>query len=294
MKKLFCYFFVLTATTWAQNASPTINPLPTRQFGHPVTENLNATPTQASPNLVEGREVDVPGQIAFDNSGSSPILYIADIGNNRVLAYKNPASVGPGKTADLVIGQQDLVSTMAQGPSTSFTTGLNAPTGVAVDSRGNLYVADAGNNRIMRFPSPFNQQAGALQPDLVIGQQGFGTGGSANEGSGPGVNCSNKTLAFSSNGAPNLTSLAIDASGNLWTTDPLNNRVLMYPAANLTPFAVAPVATVVLGQNDFNTCVNPPNGSTQLTKSIVVDPSSLAFDTAGNSYIADVGDIKDR
>src|SRR5579862_368843 len=81
MKKLYCYLFVFTATMWAQNASPTINQLPTRQFGHPISENLNAVPTQASPNLVEGREVDVPGQIAFDNSGSTPILYIADIGN---------------------------------------------------------------------------------------------------------------------------------------------------------------------------------------------------------------------
>jgi uncharacterized protein (TIGR03437 family) len=286
MKKLFCYLFALSATIWGQPAvSPTINPLPTRQFGHPVSENLSAvTPSQASPNLVLGQEVDAPGQIAFDNSTSPPILYVADIGNNRVLAFKNPAGYTAGKVADLVIGQQDMVSTTAQGPTTALSTGFNAPTGVAVDSKGNVYVADSGNNRIMRFPAPFGQTPGApAQPDLVIGQQGFTSGSTANEGG----NCSAKTLAFANYAGPQLTSLAIDSSGNLWTTDPLNNRVLMYAIANLTANAVAPVASVVLGQNDFVTCTGPTSTATQLSKSIVVDPSGLAFDSSGNLYIAD-------
>jgi DNA-binding beta-propeller fold protein YncE len=200
MKKLFCYLFALSATIWGQPAvSPTINPLPTRQFGHPTSENLTINPTQASPNLVLGQEVDAPGQIAFDNSGSSPILYVADIGNNRVLAFKNPASYTAGKIADLVIGQQDMVSTTAQGPTTALSTGLNAPTGVAVDSKGNVYVADSGNNRIMRFPAPFSQPPGApAQPDLLIGQPGFANGNTGNQGG----NCSAKTLWFSAINQP--------------------------------------------------------------------------------------------
>jgi uncharacterized protein (TIGR03437 family) len=286
MKKFCCYLFALSTMVWGQTAvSPTINQLPTRQFGHPVSENLAGLPTQASPNLVEGREVNIPGQIAFDTGNN--ILYIADAGNNRVLAYKNPAGVSPGKTADLVIGQQDLVSTLAQGPTTALTTGLNQPTGVVVDNKGNLYVADAGNNRIMRFPTPFTQAAAgnSPQPDLVIGQQGFGTGSSPNEGG----NCSAKTVAFASGSNVQLTSLAIDLNGNLWTTDPLNNRVLMYPVANLTPNALAPVATVVLGQNDFVTCSvgSSQNQNPQLNESILPDPSSLAFDSSGNLYVAD-------
>jgi uncharacterized protein (TIGR03437 family) len=286
MKKLFCYLFALSATMWGQPAvSPTINPLPTRQFGHPVSENLTINPTQASPNLVFGQEVDAPGQIAFDNSGSSPILYVADIGNNRVLAFKNPGSYTAGKIADLVIGQQDMVSTTAQGPTTALSTGLNAPTGVAVDSKGNVYVADSGNNRIMRFPAPFLQPPGApAQPDLLIGQPGFANGSTGNQG---GNSCSAKTLWFSNYAGPQLTSLAIDSSGNLWTTDPLNNRVLMFPVANLTQNAPQPVASVVLGQNDFVTSTLPSGTLTQLSKNIVVDPSSLAFDSSGNLYVAD-------
>lgn len=285
MKKLYCYLFALSVTIWGQTpVSPTINQLPTRQFGHPLGENLASVPSQASPNLVEGRELDAPGQIAFDTSGATPILYIADIANNRVLGYKNPAGVSPGKTADLVIGQQDMVSTLAQGPTTALSTGFSSPTGVAVDSKGYLYVADAGNNRIMRFPAPFAQQAGAPpQPDLLIGQKLFSSGSAANQG-GP---CSSKTLGFSNGGGVQLTSLAIDPSGNLWTTDPLNHRVLMFPVANLTANASQPVASVVLGQNDFGTCNPPPGGSTQLTKSVIPDPSGLAFDSAGNLYVAD-------
>jgi uncharacterized protein (TIGR03437 family) len=289
MKKLLCHSLVLSASLFAQSAvSPTINQLPTRQFGHPVSENLSTVPTQASPNLVEGREMYAPGQIAFDTSANPPILYIADIGNNRVLAFKNPAGYPAGKVADLVIGQQDMVSTFAQGPSTALTTGFSAPTGVAVDSKGNVYVADSGNNRILRFPAPFAQTPGTTpQPDLVIGQKGFATGSSPNEGAGS-ASCAAKTLAFSANGQVQLTTLAIDSGGNLWTTDPYNNRVLMFPVANLSPNAVEPVATVVLGQNNFTTCTLPQGQQlTQLSKQIVVDPAGLAFDASGNLYVVD-------
>ena len=280
MKQTIGYFIVLTATMWGQAVSPTINQTPTRQFGQP---SLAIPLTQASPNLVEGREFSAPGQIAFDNSVSPPIMYVADIGNNRVLAFKNVTALSAGNYASLVIGQQDLYSTLAQGPGSVLSTGLNQPTGVAVDKQGNLYVADAGNNRIMRFPSPFQQPAGnPVQPDLVIGQKGFNTGNAFNEGG----NCASKTLGTHYGSSVFLSSLAIDSTGNLWTTDPVNNRVLMYPVANLSAGAVEPVATVVLGQNDFVTCTTP-QGPTQLTKSFLSLPSGLAFDSAGNLYVAD-------
>jgi len=280
MKRTIGYFIVLTATMWGQAVSPTINQTPTRQFGQP---SLAIPLTQASPNLVEGRELSAPGQIAFDNSVSPPIMYVADIGNNRVLAFKNATALSAGNYASLVVGQQDFYSTLAQGPGTVLSTGLNSPTGVAVDSKGNLYVADAGNNRILRFPAPFQQPAGnPPQPDLVIGQKGFNTGSSFNEGG----NCASKTLGTTYGGSTYLSTLAIDSNGNLWTTDPLNNRVLMYPVANLSAGAVEPVATVVLGQNDFVTCSLPPS-PTQIQKNFLSAPAGLAFDSSGNLYVAD-------
>ena len=212
-------------------------------------------------------------------------MYVADIGNNRVLGFKNISSLSAGNYATLVIGQQDFFSTLTQGPGGALSTGLNSPTGLAVDGSGNLYVADSGNNRIMRFPAPFQQPAGnPPQPDLVIGQKSFNSGNTYNEGG----NCASKTLAFSNGSLTYLSALAIDSTGNLWATDPANNRVLMYPVANLSAGAVEPVATVVLGQNDFVTC-NVTRCKTRRSSrrlSFISRPV-LAFDSSGNLYVAD-------
>jgi NHL repeat len=118
------------------------------------------------PNWVEGREVNSPGGIALDNSVSPPIVYIADTGNNRVLAYQYATQLTAGSYADLILGQPNQYTTLREGPGTSFSTGLNAPTGLAVDAMGNLYVADSGDNRILRYPKPFSQPSGYQFPDF--------------------------------------------------------------------------------------------------------------------------------
>ncbi|PYT27936.1 MAG: hypothetical protein DMG57_16635 [Acidobacteria bacterium] len=72
---------------------------------------------------------------------------------------------------------EGLLYNICGGPGRgSFSTGFTGPAGLAVDSAGNLYVADTGNSRILRFPKPFSQSDQIL-PDLVIGQSDFSTGG---------------------------------------------------------------------------------------------------------------------
>jgi sugar lactone lactonase YvrE len=122
-----------------------LNPVPARAIGQSIL-----IPESGNPNLVEGRELYQPQGIAVDNSVSPPIVYVADTGNNRVLAWKNAASFSNGAKADLVIGQPDFFSTAAYGPGTTFSTGLNTPTGLAVRN-GDLYVVDSGNNRVLRY-----------------------------------------------------------------------------------------------------------------------------------------------
>jgi uncharacterized protein (TIGR03437 family) len=310
MKNFAYYILALSSPVWAQ--APTINTSPTREFGQP---QLSPTLYTAAPNYVEGRELYAPGSVALDTVSSPHVLYVADMANNRVLAWQNPESLatcGTGNPkcgfASLVIGQRDLFSTLPQGPASSgsqLSSGLSFPTAVAVDSSGNLYVADVGNNRVLRFPQPFKQQA-ATQPgtlftvDLVIGQTSATSGGSPNQGlSTPNAG----TLFLSTSSSRLRTGLAIDpTTQNLWVTDPGNNRVLGFLKSSLTANSGQAVqATMVLGQSGFTTGSAPtaypqssicPTGDSQCNQqtlaSATVQPSSLAFDQQGRLYVADV------
>ena len=289
MRQLLSIALMIAAPLSAQVL---LNNLPSREFGQP---NLVFPLTSASPNLVEGRELNNPTGIAFDFSATPPIVYVADSYNNRVLAWKNSAAAAAGSTADLVIGQRDLVSTQAGGPGTGFSNGLFFPVAVAVDSKGNLYVADAGNNRIVRYPSPFKQNGVPVTADIVIGQKSVSSGSQYNEGNGQAPtgkslylcgNCSSLN-GTNGSGSPYATGLAFDGSGNLWVTDAGNNRVLRFP---LPLGANEPSADMVLGQSDFQSFQIPPppaNTGSQMNKNGTAQPSGLAFDAAGRLYVAD-------
>jgi uncharacterized protein (TIGR03437 family) len=265
-------------------AQVTFNTTPSREFGQSTL--VLPLPTSNAPNLIEGREFNGPYGIAFDYSQNPPAVYIADTFNNRVLGWRNSAAAAAGTTADIVIGQLNFTSNLVGGPGTGQSTGLFWPVALAVDSKGNLYVTDAGNNRILRYPTPFQQTSPILTVDLVIGQQSVSSGSYPNAGNSM---ASNQTLYFSYSNRLSQSGLALDSSGNLWTTDPLNNRVLRFPAANLAAGTVQPAADMVLGQSGFTSTTVPTTtqGSAQLNVNALSDPSALAFDTAGNLYVAD-------
>src|SRR2546422_171623 len=67
------------------------------------------------------------------------------VSSNRLLGYLSPFS--DGMPASLVIGQSSF--TTNYGATTQ--SGLNLPVGVAVDSQGNLWVSDGGNNTVLEF-----------------------------------------------------------------------------------------------------------------------------------------------
>ena len=270
---------LISVAAWAQ---VTLNSVPSREVGFPLLPKPNPfSVTNVNPNLVEGREMFQPGGIALDTAATPPIVYVADSGNNRVLAWKNATAFRNGQPADLVIGQKDFYSTGPNGPGvTTFTTGLYIPTGLAVFA-GDLYVSDTNNNRILRFRAPFSQPSGQQQiPDLCIGQPSFGSR-TANAPAGQ----------ISASGLSSPGSLRFDSAGNLWVADGGNNRVLRYDAADVakpsTPFSV--VAKLEIGQLDFNSKAPalPNTDAGRETANQLAQPTAINFDAKGRLYVAD-------
>ncbi len=255
---------------------------PVHVFGDPNFIGTAANPLtfdSNGPNVVEGRELQSPQGIAVDMSTGSAIIYIADSFNNRVLAYRYSTQLTEGSVADLILGQPNRFTNVAEGPGTSLTTGLSLPTGLAVDSAGNLYVADTGDNRIVRYPKPFAQPAGYQFPDLIIGQKSFSTNTPNAGGIGP------TTLQLNSNNSfMGRTGIAIDAAGNLWVADIGNNRVLRFPAAVLSTGLNAPAADMVIGQAGMTSSAQ---ASSSFSLTGLFHPLSVSFDPSGNMFVAD-------
>jgi uncharacterized protein (TIGR03437 family) len=276
--------FASTATAFAQI---TLNSVPSRSVGSPA---LNIS--SVNPNLVEGRELYFPQGVAFDTSVSPPILYVSDTNNNRVLAWKNANSFQSGQFADLAIGQPDLLTTFQGGPGTAYSTGLFRPTGITV-YKGDLYVADSGNNRVLRYPNPFNQvtrQQNPQQfpvPDLWIGQATVNTRVINYNGQAT----PNAQGIYLTNGSSILqSSIAFDSSGNLWMTDAGNLRVLRFNVSDVANGGGGLTANLEFGQNDFvslQTQLNSSNPTAQLVTNQFFLPDALTFDPSGNLFVTD-------
>jgi len=153
------------------------------------------------------REGGSGANMAVDAQGN---LYVPDFWNNRVLRYNAP--VHYAQPADYVWGQGSFQGRTCNGggaPSPSglcFESGNNANVaGVAIDSAGNLWVADMGNNRVLRFPVGVG---GIPQTtaDLVLGQSDLYS----------------NTAASGTNDLTHMytpSAVRVDASGNVYVTD---------------------------------------------------------------------------
>lgn len=297
--------FLLLPAHQAQ-AQAVLNPLPARVFGQaelPRSLTALAAPASNAPNLPEARSLFGPGGVAVDETSDPPILYVADTGNNRVLAWRDAAALATGAPADRVIGQKDFFSTAAVNitAAQAFSSGLYAPSSVAVDRAGNLWVADAGNNRILRFPRPFDQPSEApVTADLVIGQPNLRSNlpnRSSSASAAPAATTIKTAFTVSGRYAIQQVSLAFDAEGNLWFTDAGNHRILRYPASAVRGAGNADggdeiAADRVLGQPDFSSATaNPgrldPARGDRLRRDSIRYGGPIAFDSQGNLFFAD-------
>ena len=190
-----------------------------------------------------------PYGLAFDKSGN---LWAVDYYNNRILEYVPPFK--NQMNASLVIGQSDLTS------NSDGTTAnrLNLPSAIAFDEKGNLWVTDSLNNRVLEFSYPFSIDQSAT---LVIGQENFTT----------------NFLGVTDNSMNTPYGIIFDKSGNLWVTDGNNARVLEY----MQPFSNGMNASLVLGQTDF------AEMHTGTSANMLSEPYDVKVDNSGNLWIAD-------
>ncbi|MCC7253165.1 MAG: NHL repeat-containing protein [Hyphomicrobium sp.] len=94
-------------------------------------------------------------------------LYVADTGNRRVLKW-NGIPEASGTPADLVLGQDGFETRDENGGRVPGAAGMRWPHGVATDG-DRLFVADAGNNRIMVWETPPGRNGAPCA--FVLGQR---------------------------------------------------------------------------------------------------------------------------
>jgi hypothetical protein len=148
-------------------------------------------------------------------------LYVPDRFNNRVLKYISPFTTDT--IADEVIGQENFSGVYCNKannrdamPTNSSLClpgeGADSGAGVALDSAGNLWIADNQNNRVLRFPK--NSVTGKLSKyaDIVLGQRNFTT----------------KVYGAAMNQLIAPTSLRFSPAGELYVADGGNRRVLVF------------------------------------------------------------------
>ena len=178
-------------------------------------------------------------------------VYIADQNNYRI------RRVGPDGIITTFAGKGEFGYSGDGGPATQAS--LKTPRGIAVDARGNVYIADPASHCIRR-----------VGPDGII-TTFAGTGGSGFSGDG-----GSATQAHLAN--PN--DVAVDARGNVYIADTENNRIrLVGPDGIITTFAGT-------GPVGFRSGGFSGDGGPAIQASLK-RPNAVAVDANGVVYIAD-------
>jgi sugar lactone lactonase YvrE len=213
-----------------------------------------------------GTGLSAPTGVAVDGAGN---VFIADTGNNRVVEV-------PVVNGALSNTAQTCVAGAASStPACALTLVLSGPSGLAIDSTGNLYIADTGDNQIVQlvnhggtFDTSLTQDFGSqLNGPLDVAVDAAGDIYIADSGNGQIVEIAQGSSgqALVAVGLSNPSALALDASGSLIVVDQGNARVLRIPNEN----------------GSLN-----PNGEVEVGFGIAA-PYGATLDGVGNLYVTD-------
>lgn len=195
-----------------------------------------------------------PAGVAVDSSGN---VYIADTGNARI------RMVTPSGVITTIAGTLCCGFAGDGGPATSAS--LYQPTGVAVDSSGNVYIADIVDSVVRKI----TVSTGIISTIAgKVGEVGFyGDGGPA---------------ANASLGSPQ--GVFVDSAGNVFIADTQDHVIRKITASSGNISTVAGTGGVAGFSGD-----NGPATSAQL-----YDPTGVFVDASGNIFIADKGNNRIR
>ena len=215
--------------------------------------NGNVGPT-GNGGQATAAELDYPQGIAVDGNNN---VYLCEIGENQV--RKITASTG---VITLFAGVEQSTGGYSGDGGQATAADFNNPEGVcASGSPGNIYIADMSNNRIRVVNSS----------GIINTYAGNGTAGHTGDGG-------QATAAE----LDNPTGVALDASGNLYIADMLNNRIRkVTTAGGISTFAGT-------GTAGFS------GDGGQATAAELDKPNDVKVDASGNVYIADMSNNRIR
>ncbi len=202
---------------------------------------LAGVPSGSGDGAGPAARFESPSAVAVDSAGNT---YVADTGNDTIRMITSGGVVTTLAGSPGAAGSSD-----GTGPAARF----DAPSAIAVDASGNIYVADTGNDTIRMIASGGVVTTLAGTADSPGSTDGTGTMASFNSPSG----------------------LAVDGSGNIYVADTGNDTIRMIASGG--------VVTTLAG-----TAGSP--GSTDGTGSLASfnSPTGIAV-SSGTLYVADSG-----
>jgi hypothetical protein len=258
-------------------ATTTTNPYPSTSTTTPTQPCATATTTPYQP------QTSCPVWLTM-----TPRT-VGTISGQLTLADSNNAAISGSTTYLNGVGQGPMAALLGIPTQTAMAAGLSAPAQVAVDTQGNVYVADPGLGKVLEYAPGSSGATG-----VSIGKNLTKPTGVAVDGSGDVyIGDSGKIIEIP------FVNGALNAAGQvtLFTTNtvpsnvPPNNNLLLGNHLNL---AVDGVGDVYAADEDNGQVVeinNPSMAKTENGYAVVgsgfTAPSAVAVDSSGDLYVAD-------